>query len=258
MVLGNISEITKIDDNPIKLNYNSFFKDSDRVIGIELPKIEIIQESDCVEVGFFPDSDRESSYGPQWEEVNLENIFTPDSSMAYEDELVTNDNKAIDNSDFKNANDGSESQKDSNEKDGLSNEEKQEIKEKTNWSDEIIDAIDSKKEAEIYMNAGLIESDIDGKKCLIRNDIDLDQKDEDGITNQEKMQRGRPPITEDGQEIELHHIGQKSNSPLAELTTQEHRGIGNDTILHDKNKKSEIDRNEFSKERRNHWKSRIE
>lgn len=37
-------------------------------------------------------------------------------------------------------------------------------------------------------------------------------------------------------------------SPLAELTTQEHRGKGNDTILHDKQKETEIDRGEFAKE----------
>lgn len=54
----------------------------------------------------------------------------------------------------------------------------------------------------------------------------------------------------------MHHIGQKPDSPLAELTTEEHRGAGNDTILHDKQKESEIDRNEFAKERKEHWKNR--
>lgn len=116
----------------------------------------------------------------------------------------------------------------------------------------------SMEEAEIYMKAGLQEVEINGKKCLIRSDIDMDQKDEDGISNRERMERGRPPITKDGDEVELHHIGQKPDSPLAELTTQEHRGTGNDTILHDKNKESEINRGEFAKERKEHWKSRSE
>ena len=31
---------------------------------------------------------------------------------------------------------------------------------------------------------------------------------------------------------------------------------GNDTVLHDKKKKSEIDRKEFDTERSDHWKSR--
>ena len=116
----------------------------------------------------------------------------------------------------------------------------------------------SMEEAEIYMKAGLQEVEINGKKCLIRSDIDMDQKDEDGISNRERMERGRPPITKDGDEVELHHIGQKPDSPLAELTTQEHRGTGKDTILHDKNKESEINRGEFAKERKEHWKSRSE
>lgn len=141
---------------------------------------------------------------------------------------------------------------------GLTDEEKEKLRELTGWSDEILDAIDSWEEAEIYMKADLKEVEINGKKCLIRDDVDLDQEDEDGITNRERMERGRPPITNDGEEIELHHIGQKQNSPLAELTMEQHRGVGNDTILHDKIKETEIDRNEFGKERRDHWKNRVE
>ena len=140
---------------------------------------------------------------------------------------------------------------------GLTDEEKTKLRELTGWSDEILDAISSWEEAEIYMKAGLKEVEINGKNCLIRDDIDLDQKDEDGISNRERMERRRPPITKEGQEVELHHIGQKQDSPLAELTTEQHRGVGNDTILHDKTKETEIDRNEFGKERRDHWKGRV-
>ena len=95
---------------------------------------------------------------------------------------------------------------------GLTDEEKTKLRELTGWSDEILDAISSWEEAEIYMKAGLKEVEINGKNCLIRDDIDLDQKDEDGITNRERMERGRPPITKEGQEVELHHIGQKQDS----------------------------------------------
>ena len=148
--------------------------------------------------------------------------------------------------------------RESNEsKEGLTAEEKKEIQEETGWSSEILEQIGSRKEAEIYMKAGLKEVEINGKKCLIKEDIDLDQKDEDGLTNRERMERGRPPLTKDGEEIELHHIGQKPENPLAELTLKEHRGIGNDTILHDKTKETEINRIEFAKERREHWQGRI-
>ena len=70
------------------------------------------------------------------------------------------------------------------------------------------------------------------------------------------MEQGLPPLNKDGEPIELHHIGQKANGPLAELTQDEHRGKGNDGILHDKNKETEIDREEFRKERNVHWKER--
>ena len=48
------------------------------------------------------------------------------------------------------------------------------------------------------------------------------------------------------------------DSPLAELTRNEHRGKGNDTVLHNKQKESEINREDFAKERAEHWKARAE
>ena len=133
---------------------------------------------------------------------------------------------------------------------------KEKLKAETGWSDEIIDAIGSQEEAEIYKNSGLIEAEVNGQKCLIRTDIDMDQKDEFGRTNKERMQEGKAPLDKDGKPIELHHIGQKSDAPLAELKREEHRGKGNDAILHDKNKNSEIDREVFATQRTEHWKSR--
>lgn len=143
-----------------------------------------------------------------------------------------------------------------NENHELSDEDKAEICEETGWSKETVDMMKSREEAEIYKNADLQETEIDGRKCLIRSDIDMEQKDEFGRTNKERMENGNPPLTKNGETVELHHIGQKQDSPLAELTTQEHRGKGNDTVLHDKQKESEIDRSEFAKERKQHWESR--
>ncbi len=151
-----------------------------------------------------------------------------------------------------------ETEIDENVKEGLTDEEKTKIKEETGWSDEIVDAIGSWKEYEIYKNANLVEAEIDGKKCLIRNDIDWNQKDEMGRTNKERAEQGLSPINKDEKVIELHHIGQHSNSPLAELTQEEHRGKGNDGILHDKTKESEINRQAFAEERSNHWSARAQ
>lgn len=138
----------------------------------------------------------------------------------------------------------------------LTDEQKQQIKEETDWSEEIVDAIGSWEEYEVYKKAGLVEAEINGKKCLIRSDIDMNQKDEFGRTNKERMEQGLAPIAKNGETIELHHIGQKPDSPLAELTTSEHRGKGNDSILHDKSKESEIDRVAFQKEKEGHWETR--
>lgn len=138
----------------------------------------------------------------------------------------------------------------------LSEEERAQIKEETGWSDEIIDALGSMEEYEIYKNAGLVEAEIGGRKCLVRGDIDWEQKDSLGRTNKERAELGLSPINKDGKVIELHHIGQHPDSPLAELTPEQHRGKGNDTILHDKTKESEIDRQAFAGERTDHWEAR--
>lgn len=75
-------------------------------------------------------------------------------------------------------------------KEGLTAEEKAKIKEETGWSDEVIDAIGSWEEYEVYKKAGLTEVEINGKKVLIRSDIDWNQKDEKGRTNAERIKQG--------------------------------------------------------------------
>lgn len=142
------------------------------------------------------------------------------------------------------------------EKIGLSEEEKQQVKTEAGWSDEIIDAICSMEEYRIYRDAGLQEVEINGRKCLVRSDIYWDQKDSMGRTNKERAEAGLSPINKEGDTIELHHIGQKSDGQLAELTPDEHRGKENYSVLHDTKKESEIDRVAFNGERTNHWKER--
>lgn len=140
----------------------------------------------------------------------------------------------------------------------LTDEEKQRIKDETGWSDEIVDAIGSMEEYEIYKKAGLVEAEVDGKKCLVRTDINWDQVDEKGRTNRERVERGLSPLDESGKPIELHHIGQHADSPLAELTFEEHRCNGNDAILHNKGIETEVhgEGNTWNQERADHWKDR--
>lgn len=90
----------------------------------------------------------------------------------------------------------------------------------TEWSDGITKNISSKEEADIYKKAGLKESEVGGKKPLVRDDID--------IKSPENTQRlnGKPPkypVNNKGEVMELLHIGQNADSPLAQITTTENR-----------------------------------
>lgn len=116
---------------------------------------------------------------------------------------------------------------------GLDKQQSNDLKEKTGWTDSVINEIRTEDEAKIYQDAQLKVETIEGKDCLVRTDIDYFQE-VDGQTNLERMQQGKCPYSQDGQKIELHHIGQNPDAPLAELTMSEHRGTENDMILHDK------------------------
>lgn len=71
----------------------------------------------------------------------------------------------------------------------------------------------------------------------------------------ERAQAGLAPLDKTGRPIELHHIGQDCEAPLAELTFKEHHGE-NEEILHNRNRASNIKRNRFEKEKKKHWKER--
>lgn len=153
----------------------------------------------------------------------------------------------------------------------LTLEDKVLLKDETGWSDSIIDSIKTPEEAEVYKKANL--KDVNGN--LERTDIDWDMKiPQDKIdrmrslygdevadrwsnkTNRDLIKEGKAPYGPDGERINLHHIGQKPDSPLAELTNTEHKS--NDGILHDKTKTSEIERPVFRQEREEYWKNRYE
>lgn len=146
-------------------------------------------------------------------------------------------------------------------KEGLTDEEKQKIKEETGWSDEIIDHIESMDQYEIYKNAGLHEEEINGRKCLVK-DIDMDYVDpKTGMTNRERMEHGLSPIdSKTGEKIELHHMGQKHDGPFAELCENSEHGDGKYSTLHTSTEESwrnDPEKNkEYNNQRKEHWKQR--
>jgi hypothetical protein len=115
----------------------------------------------------------------------------------------------------------------------------------------------SPEEAEHYEKIGLTPKEVNGRECLVRNDIDWEQRDAFGRTNLERAKQGLAPLDSEGRPYDLHHIQQDPNGMLAELTIEEHRGQGNFSILHDSSKPSEVDHGpEWDQVRADHWRAR--
>ena len=128
------------------------------------------------------------------------------------------------------------------------------IQRETKWSPNVIKRIGSKEEYEVYSKAGLFTKSIelDNSEVLLR-DIDWNYVDEMGRTNLQRAKLGLSPLDPSGVPYELHHVGQKADSPLAVLTREEHHA--NDSILHDKSKSKGISDEEFAKQRKKIWKA---
>lgn len=73
--------------------------------------------------------------------------------------------------------------------------------------------------------------EVAGRQVYQRDElIDPNLRDANGVTNLERMQRGRAPIGSDGQEINLHHVTQDEPGPMAELSATQHSE--NQRLLH--------------------------
>lgn len=150
---------------------------------------------------------------------------------------------------------------DSNEAtDEVDPEVRAEIEEKSEYSSEVNDHISSVDELEVYQKAGLKEETVDGRTCLVREDLDYDYVDpKSGLTNKQLMEKGRAPYdAKTGERIELHHIGQDPDAPLAELTEDSEHGEYT-SVLHKSEeeswRKDDPQRNNYynNVERPNHW-----
>lgn len=130
------------------------------------------------------------------------------------------------------------------EKGGLTIQEMSSVCMSTGYPVELVKMFRTTKEGTIYFEqAGLYAESINGQTALIRT-IDLNYKSElagKTVTNLERMKQGYAAIDPvSGKPFQLHHIGQKVDSPLAILSQYEHTGGGNNTILHDPNIKEGV------------------
>ncbi|WP_051018502.1 HNH/ENDO VII family nuclease [Bartonella queenslandensis] len=75
-------------------------------------------------------------------------------------------------------------------------------------------------------------------------------------TNVERMETGRAPIGFDGRPVELHHLKQTPEGPIAEMSHESHKKYN--PVIHGNPKKHQslIDRKKFDKQREEYWKER--
>jgi hypothetical protein len=96
-----------------------------------------------------------------------------------------------------------------------------------------------------------------GTRVYQRTDlIDPARVDSRGRTNLQRMERGLAPIGPDGKSINLHHMTQTADSPIAELTATFHQQNSRVIHLNPNTTPSGINRSEFNRWRRSYWQTR--
>ncbi|WP_375614179.1 HNH/ENDO VII family nuclease, partial [Bartonella sp. AC151YNML] len=73
-------------------------------------------------------------------------------------------------------------------------------------------------------------------------------------TNVERTKTGRAPIGFDGKPVELHHLNQTPDGPLAEISHEFHKKYTSVIHANPKTHQSLIDRKKFEKQREEYWK----
>ena len=118
-------------------------------------------------------------------------------------------------------------------KSGLKMNEAATIQRESKYPLDVIRNNKSMDEYSVYKSAGL-EAKAVGNKAALVQEIDLSRVDEKGMTNLQRMEKGKPPLDADGKAYELHHLNQENEGTLAVLTQEQHRGKGLFSVLHDK------------------------
>lgn len=119
---------------------------------------------------------------------------------------------------------------------------------------DLIKNFHSVEEYNIYKNSSLQLMKVNGKNALVQQiDWDFVGDLEDGRTNAQRVLDGLSPLDDIGKPYEIHHVGQKQDSPFAILTSDQHQS--NYKTIHKNTGQiaSNIDRNDFSKEKKEFW-----
>lgn len=125
---------------------------------------------------------------------------------------------------------------------------------------DIIRSLHSIDEYNIFQQLKLKPKVVNGKTSLVQKiDWDFIGDVADGRTNRQRVEAGLAPLDPSGKSYNLHHIGQKQDSPLAILTDEQHKGYN--SILHANTgqKPGEVDHgNPFAKQKHMFWSSILE
>lgn len=134
---------------------------------------------------------------------------------------------------------------------GLTMNEAAQIQKESKYPLDLIKSMHSMEEYEVYKNAGVKSITVNGESMLIRKDLDITSVVDDmGRTNLERMQEGLAALDKDGHAYELHHIGQRTDSPLAILTRKEH----DNNVLHwNTNTDNPSSQSGWSSQKRKFW-----
>ncbi|WP_375643770.1 MULTISPECIES: HNH/ENDO VII family nuclease, partial [unclassified Bartonella] len=84
----------------------------------------------------------------------------------------------------------------------------------------------------------------------------MENKKEMWGTNIDRMETGRAPIGFDGQPVELHHLKQTHEGPIAEIGSKDHNKYNSVIHAPSKTHQSLIERDKFGKWREEYWKER--
>lgn len=141
---------------------------------------------------------------------------------------------------------------------GLTMNEAARIQRESKWPLEAIKSIHSRDEYDIYKKIGLNPTKLEDGSIILLRDIDWNLVDDAGRTNVDRVVKNLAPIDKSGESFELHHIGMKSDAPLAILSNEEHHSKENYRILHWAEEGKDIESSEWDKQRRELWKNVLE
>ncbi len=129
------------------------------------------------------------------------------------------------------------------------------IQKESKWSLDAIKNIHSIDEYNIYKDANLVPTKLPDGEFVFLRQIDWTLTDAYGRTNVQRVAANLAPVDATGTPFELHHMGQRADSPLAILSWAEHHSSGNYSVLHYAEQGKDISDAAWAKQKQEIWKA---